>query len=359
MLIKGLGLGGAERQVVDIAIQLQRSSVPVTVAFFLAHKRALVAELEAAGIEVVQLSSRRRVTFRSLWAYLCLIRQRQFTVVHSHLPIPGLVARLGRLVAGYRLIHTEHNLLSRLNPLVATLNRLTYWCNHELVACSEPVWASMARKGRFIDNGVDIQAIDERLAASSVLRRRYDFDKNQVVWVCIANLWPKKNHRLLLHAFARLLESQPDVRLVLIGQDASERRPLERLCLQLSLGEKVIFNGPEQNAVTLLKGADGFVLASDFEGLPLSLLEAMVAGLPAVCTAVGGIPGVLVDHKTGILVEKSDLDGLTAALSKLSADPSLRTAYGSAGRKRVISRYSIDEMCRQLFGLYGLETENK
>jgi len=167
------------------------------------------------------------------------------------------------------------------------------------------------------------------------------------VLVSVGRLQARKRHDLVLRALARV----PEVRLVLVGE-GEERTRLERLAERLGIRGRVAFAGWVGDARTELRGADVFVLASDLEGLPLSVLEAMLARLPVVATDVGSVREAVVDGETGIVVPAGDLDAVIAAIGRLAADRALRERLGAAGRVRVRERFVAEKMAAGFERLY-------
>jgi glycosyltransferase involved in cell wall biosynthesis len=152
--------------------------------------------------------------------------------------------------------------------------------------------------------------------------------------------------------------SPEGVHTVVVG-DGPERAQLEALAGQLGLADRVHLAGHQQDVRPWLAALDVLVLSSDWEGMPNALLEAMAAGLPIVATAVGGVPEVVVDGATGLLVPPGDPSALAEAITRLLRDPDLRRTMGQAGRARVERRFSINETVRLTEELYATLLEEK
>ena len=200
-----------------------------------------------------------------------------------------------------------------------------------------------------IYNGVDWRQIEPG-ASRPELRARLGFDDRAVVAGVIARLTPQKGHFQLLDALARTpgLES---LRLLVVG-DGELRPELESAVTVRRLHERVRFLGMRRDLGDLLAAMDIFVLPSLWEGLPLSLLLAMGAGLPVVATRVAGIPEVVDDEVTGLLVPAGDPAALGSALARLRADAVQRKRLGAAARAAVLPRFGVDAFVRATTGLY-------
>lgn len=166
------------------------------------------------------------------------------------------------------------------------------------------------------------------------------------VWVGV--LAPVKRVDVLLDAVADV----PRLRLVVVG-DGPLRGEVERRCAEPDLAGRVELAGRVDDPSRLVAGADLYVLTSDAENCPLSLLEAMASGLPVVATAVGGVPEVVRDGIDGLLCPAGDVAALTSALGRLAADPYLRSLLGGAARDRVLDGYTLDRCLDGLLASYA------
>ena len=165
----------------------------------------------------------------------------------------------------------------------------------------------------------------------------------------VCGLRPQKALDVLVRAASRLAEQVPDVRVLILG-DGPERERLEALIGELGLGSTVTLLGvwPPDEVADFVEALDVGVLSSDFEGMPLAVMELMAAGKPVVATAVGGVPDLVLDGVTGLLVPPRDADALAAGLGALLDDPARRAALGEAGRERQRSEFDFGRMVRRL-----------
>lgn len=354
MTIKGFGLGGAERHVADSAIELKRRGHDISVSYLLPHKDALVPEIESAGIRVDCIG---RAGFggsiSSLFRLASLLRELRPDVVHSHLPVTGMIARCARLFGTFRLVYTEHNLFQRLHPLTRMVHRLTRYIDDCPISCSQQVADSLPWSSTVVRNGISLNQISSLRGGSLGLRSSLGLPADDTIYMCIANLLKKKNHELLLHAFAKAFGSCGGAQLVLIGQDGTERRNLESMCSELEIGANVHFYGSHPSAARLLADADVFCLSSSFEGLPIALLESMAAGIPAIVTDVGGMPDAVIDQVSGRVVASGNIDQMANAMRQLHDDPDLRRSMGAAAAARVASFFSMEAMVDELTACYA------
>jgi len=355
-LIKGLGRGGAEMLLPAALPWLDRTGFEYHAGFFLPWKDALVPELETGGVPVTCFRVSRHGDPRAVKRLATHIRRQGIDLVHAHLPYTGVAARLAGKLTGVPVVYTEHNLWPRLDPAMRLLNRWTFGWNDFAIAVSQDVAASMRgvdpARLAVIDNGVDCARLAATPDETVAVREELGLEATDFVIGKVANLGPKKNHENLLHAFARFRRDCPRARLVLVGQPCGREAALAQLAADLGVRERVVFAGARADVPRLVRAWDAFVISSNFEGLPVALLEAMALRRPVVATAVGGIPGLIRDGVEGLLVPPRDPERLAAALGRLYADAALRRRLGEAAWERVRSNYGIERMVARVEAIY-------
>jgi glycosyltransferase involved in cell wall biosynthesis len=157
----------------------------------------------------------------------------------------------------------------------------------------------------------------------------------------------------VLFQAARLLVDRqaPPFRIALAGE-GSLRPELEQRARLLGVSDRVHFLGFRNDVRALLPQADAFVLPSHYEGLPLSVLEAMAGGVPVVVTRVGGNPGIVEDGRNGLMIEAGDATALAGAMERLLRDRALSRALGEEGRRRVAERHDIERVAARTYALF-------
>ncbi len=358
LLIKGLGVGGAERLLERSVPYFDRTRFDYHIGYLLPWKDALVPSFELAGIPVHCLNFRGVADIGVLHRLISILRRERIELVHAHLPIPGILARLAKRLARVRLVYTEHNVPSRYGTVTRALNATTYRLNDAVVAVSREVESRVrayVRGGRprvvTIPNAVDPEMFSEKAASREEICRQFGFPADALIVVNVANLVPKKGHRYLLAAARRVVDQEPRVRFLLVGLGPLGPG-LTKEAHQYGLNGHLVFTGFRADAVALMAAADVFVLASVHEGLPVSLLEAMALGRPAVVTRVGGIPEVVLPGETAVLVEPMDVSGLSTAILSLLRDSARRTRMGEMARRHVRGRYGMAQMVRAVEDVY-------
>jgi glycosyltransferase involved in cell wall biosynthesis len=286
-----------------------------------------------------------------------LMRRLKPDLVHIHSSKAGIVGRLGARLVGIPSVFTAHGWVfadgvSWKHKLVGVPSELAFGrlANHIITVSEADHRLTLrykitdAKRVTVVHNG--IEDTPHRLESSL---------GDEVRLVMVARFAPPKDHELLLRAIKNL---QGSWRLLLIG-DGPLRAQAERLAIDLGVADRVEFLGSRPDVPELLAGSDVFVLASNKEGLPISILEGMRAGLPVVASDVGGIPETVRDGENGFLVPRTDPVALRTALQKLIDDPALRQRFGQASRKRFERDFTAQRMFDQTRAIYESVLEMK
>jgi glycosyltransferase involved in cell wall biosynthesis len=357
-VVRSLEVGGGELLAATIAERLDRERFR-SVVFCLQQPGWLARDLEERGVRVVRFGAGEGAKPGLAARVWRALRRERVDVVHCHNTMPLLYGGLAAAAQPLRrpaLVMTKHGRTFwrgwRQGALARWLIRRA-----AVVAVSRDIerllvdggWAA-ARQVRTILNGVDLERFQPGCGRAAA-RGELGWTGDEFVAGVVARLVPDKDHATLLAAFAQLRATLPRARLAVIG-DGPLRGALAQQAAALRLGDSCRFLGERRDVAALLPGFDVFVLASVTEGTPLTLLEAMAAGLPAVVTAVGGMPDVVSPGESGLLVPAADAGGLATALARVAADGDLRRQMGAAGRDQVVERFSLAAMVRKHEQLY-------
>ncbi|MDH4119956.1 MAG: glycosyltransferase [Acidimicrobiia bacterium] len=352
VMIKGLGMGGAEQLIVESARFWDRQRFDYEVGYILPWKNQLVDRIEEAGIRVTCIGGARgSMGLATIRRLRDLIRRFDPHIVHAHLPSTGVMCRL---FSGRPVVYTEHNLADSYRFPTGPANRLTYGRNRAVGAVSEAVASSLAGfpgpDPQVIPNGV---AVDVDPEAPGRVRTELDLPADTNLVVQVGNIRPLKGHQNLIDAAAILQERRGDFAIVGIG---GEKNPgdLERIsdaARQAGVEDRVRFLGRRDDARSFIAAADVFVNPSDVEGLPLVVLEALALSRPVVATAVGGVPSVVIDGETGRLVPPADPRALADAIDSVLSDPE-RASLGLSGASLVSERFGAATMVEAYERIY-------
>jgi glycosyltransferase involved in cell wall biosynthesis len=354
-IITSLGIGGAERLVVSAAAGLPRSRFEQAICC-LADRGPLAAEAEGAGIRVFCVGEYPGVRHPLAFARLVrTIRAYRPTIVHTHLQAANLYGRLAaRLARVPIVVATEHNVYTGKARRYVAVERWLARTTDALIAVSDEVRRFMTHQlglapsaVRIVPNGVTLLAASPSQVAAIQART----GGASLRLGTVASLTAKKGHEHLLRALALVRERGIGCSLVLAG-DGAERERLERLRDELGLAGQVQFLGAVSNVADVLAAVDVFVLPSVVEGLPLALLEAMLAGKAVIATSVGGVPEVVRAGVNGLLVPPANPRGLADAIAALSESPEQRARFGAAARDTIERGFTESVYLESLTAVY-------
>jgi glycosyltransferase involved in cell wall biosynthesis len=207
-----------------------------------------------------------------------------------------------------------------------------------------------------IENGIDAARFEGATTNSTTLRHALGIPLPAPVVGTVGRLSPVKRQDVLIRAFGRMKKVTPEPHLLLVG-DGPLLGELRSLAADLGLSERVHFAGYQSEPERYLGLLSIFALSSDSEGMPVAALEAWAAGIPVVASSVGGLPELVEEGKTGLLVPPRDETALAGAIDQLLADPCRARRMGGAGQKQVETRHSLSRMARAYHDLY-LDIQN-
>ena len=202
---------------------------------------------------------------------------------------------------------------------------------------------------RVIYNGIDFSRLTAR---PNDLREKLGIPAGAIVIATMGSLIPRKGHDVLIRAL-HALPAEPVSPHLVIPSSGSEEAALKKLVQELGLSDRVHFVGNIDHVTRVYRAADIFALASRGDAFGLVRAEAGHFGLPAVSTRVGGIPEVVLDGQTGLLVPPDDVAAFSTALARLIGDPALRAQMGAAARRRVDENFGVRRMAAQFEDLYA------
>lgn len=355
-VITGLGTGGAERQVVDLANRLVELNHIVTICFFTG--RASSYEI-SRKVEVIGLNIKKNLLGIIYLYYHVnkIIRSLKPDIVHSHMIHANIMTRLVRLSCTIpRLICTAHSsyeggrlrmLAYRLTDFLADLST-----NVSVEAVSAFEAAGAVKRGRMVPvyNGVDIERFRSSERVRKELRRTHRVCDDEKVILAVGRLSVAKDYPNLLHAFAKLSREFNDIKLWIVG-DGELRERLEELAISLNVNSNVRFWGVQSNVADWMNAADIFVLSSAWEGFGLVVAEAMACQKLVVASDSGGVKEVLGDY--GFMIPPHDSNALAAALKKaiiLGLHES--NELGLRARERIVENYSLDNAVLRWLRIY-------
>ena len=357
-LLHSLSVGGAEVLAARLARRLRRAFRFVFAC--LDEIGPLGEELRAEGFPVVLLGRKAGLDWGCPLRLSRMLREQQVDVVHAHQYTPFFYALSARLFGAWRpILFTEHGRHQPDYPRPKRMlaNRLFLSRRDRVVGVGAAVRQALinnegipGRRVGVLYNGIDVDAF-AAAADRSAARRELGVGPGEFVLLQVARLDYLKDHATAVRTLARVLTQAPQARLALVG-DGPERPAVEAHVRELGLGDKVRLFGTRADVARLLHGADTFLLTSTSEGIPLTVIEAMAAGLPVVATDVGGMREVVAHGTTGLLAAAKDDTALAGHVLRLASDGDLRLRMGEAGHIRAKQYFDEPRMADDYARIY-------
>jgi sugar transferase (PEP-CTERM/EpsH1 system associated) len=358
-LLHSLCVGGAEVLAARLARQLRDRCRFLFVC--LDEIGTLGEELRDEGFPVHLIGRRPGLDWRCSYRLARLLRQNKVDIVHAHQYTPFFYGMTARFL--YRrpgVIFTEHgrhfpDYPRRKRMLV---NRLLLTRRDRVVGVGEAVRKALIEnegisndRVTVIYNGIALSPFTEKGCDREKVRQEIGIGSDELLILQVARLDYLKDHATAIRTLGHVVGQRPNARLVLVGE-GPERAKIEELSRQAGLENHVQLLGLRKDVSRLLYAADVFLLTSISEGIPLTLIEAMAAGLPVVATRVGGVGEVIEDGTTGLLAPSSDDSALAERILQLAGDRERRMRMGETGRQRATAIFSENRMHGEYLRLY-------
>ncbi len=359
-VISTSGLFGAERVLLELASQSRTLGMNVTIAALKNSSNPNTELAEAArraGLPTLTVPCGGRFDAGVTDMLTEEIRKRGVQLIHSHNYKSNYYARYAASWTGAAWVVTNHGRRAGFKLLAyAMLDALLVRKAGRVVAVSPRIEAQLSTLGikrerlSVIDNGVDFNRFSA-LPLKADAGRLLGISDDAYVIGTVGALTEEKGHKYLLQAVSNLRKTIPGVVCLLVG-DGPERARLESMAQELGIADGVVFAGRRDDVPSLLPRFDLFVLPSLSEGLPMALLEAQAARVPAIATGVGAIPTVIQDGITGLVVPPGDARSLADAILCSQGDTDKARDRALKGYERVREHYSAEKMAQEYLELY-------
>jgi len=349
-------IGGAEQQVLQLATGLATRGWRVSVITLSGNGGDAAKKLHSAGVAFHSLGMRKGLADPRGWLRLhAWIVQNRPDLIHAHLPHASLLARWSRIASPVRVVIDTIHSPAIGGPVRQIAYRLSARLPDVVTAVSHAAagpWleAGLAGDGKLkiVPNGVDTDHWKRDEVARASKRRELGLT-NEFLWLAVGRLDPVKNHATLLRAFGKTAQNS---RLVIAGEGPLHSE-LRSLASELGLRDRVNSPGFQSDVLQWMRAADGFVLCSSWEGLPMTLLEASACELPAVITDIPGSREALPQSLHGAAVPVRDADALAAAMSAMMRMPYPdRREIGRQMRMSVCTRFGLKAVLTQWDDFY-------
>jgi len=358
-IIGGGEFGGAERHILNLAASL--GSTEINLKLCCLYDEPFYQIARQAGVQAWRLPMQGKFDVGIIKRLAALMVEQQVDIVHTHGVRANLLGRLAARMTHRPVMTTVHSLMRMDYPRVLTrlvytfIERSTAPLTHRFLTVSESLKTALAQQGvppkkiSVVYNGIDFTRYD-------MLKGVRDEAAVPTVGV-IGRLHPVKGQQYFLEAAAKVLEDRPDATFMLAGTGADQER-LKNLAERLGISDQVKFLGFVEDVPTLLTGLDLVVIPSLAEGFGLIAAEALALEVPVVATQVGGLPEVVQDHVTGLLVNPADDTSLAKGILWMLNHPHEAKDMAKKGRKFVRQHFSSQAMAERTKQLY-LEVAGK
>jgi sugar transferase (PEP-CTERM/EpsH1 system associated) len=364
-LVYRLDIGGLETVVVNLINHLPKDEFR-HVVISLTQCSDFKERITVPNVGFYQLNKKAGKDLMVWWRLWKILRKLKPDILHTCnlAALEGVIP--ARLAGVPVVIHAEHGRdsydIDGSNKKYLLLRRLLIPFVDRVVAVSQDLSSWLEESAKISPNKIKliINGIESNLPPriknrpQTIPNPKFATPDTFIIGT-VGRMWPVKDHCNLIKAFAHLLslcgEEASRLRLVIVG-DGPQRRELELLACELGINEKLWISGWRKDVGQLLRGMDLFALPSQAEGTPLTIIEAMAAGLPVVATNVGGVANLVIEGKTGSLVPPQNHQDLALALYSYVNDPNLGPKQGLAGRELFLQKFTLEQMVHQYKSLF-------
>ncbi|MDP8219679.1 MAG: glycosyltransferase [Candidatus Theseobacter exili] len=363
-IISDLDMGGAEKLLSDFIEVLDRKRFEIKVIYF-RGTAPLLEGIKSFGVPVTHLKIKKALSPLCFMKLYRILRQERPDIVHTHLILGDFYGITAAKLSGVPVIcSTKHNthyfkfhgnifskidsiLMNMCDKIIAVSNAVRdFYVENEKIPVSK---FEVVRNGVFVEKYNDITV--RPLHGVSLL-------EETPICLCVANFTRQKGHETLLQAWKEIESLSGNPVLLLAGSGPEEKR-LISIVHELNISKSVRFIGTRRDVPELMKKSILVILPSHWEGLGIVLMEAMSSGRAVVATEVGGIPEIVDDGQTGLLVPPNDFAALSVALRALISNEKLRNKMGAAGKNKALSNFGIKMMVDKIESLYASMHKNK
>lgn len=363
-VISRLAKAGTEKHLLNLVSGLDKDKFEISVCCLFEIGYALET-LNRINCKVICLQRKNIYDLRILFDLYRLIKNNKYEIVHTYLFGFHYLANIPAKIAGVPLTISSRRELAKWKKFHhRCLENIGNLFTDRVIACSNAVKEFALKtenlslhKVVVIYNGINV---DEFLPSpkNNQILQEFGLGKASKIVGMVANFSLEKNHRAMLEAIVKVKEKFPLIKCLLVG-DGPLKKEIEGRVGKLELKENVFFASQRDDINQILSVMDIFVLTSLCEGLPNAILEAMGCGLAVVATNVGGVPEVVEDGRSGILVEPTNHIQVAKAVIKLLENEDLRLSLGRRGREIIENRFNFKKMVQEYEDFYGRQIEEQ
>ncbi|MGN0163991.1 MAG: glycosyltransferase [Candidatus Ornithomonoglobus sp.] len=347
-IIPDLALAGAERMMESLTLQLKEEGFDVEVVSLYDYHSDITDNLEKNSIKIHYLKKKKGMDLSMISKLIKLFKQLKPDVVHTHRHVSQYTMPACILAGVPVRVHTVHNMADKESSAKKLQNIFIHHFRMIPVAISDIVQESICKLYNLEKNMVPIVYNGMKLEK---YRRKESYEiKNGIFRIMhIGRFSRQKNHRGLIEGFACFHENYPETKLFLYG-DGELKGDIQALIKKLHLENSVELCGIVDNINEIMCSYDMFILPSDYEGMPITLIEAMASGMPIAASAVGGVPDMIENEINGILTGP-DTDSIANAMKRMYESKELRKKLGSNAVESA-KKYSVENMTKGYLEIY-------
>lgn len=358
-LISSGGLFGAENIVLTLGRNIQDDLYRSVIGVLHDPRRPepeVAEKARAAGVETYILKCNGRFDAVAVLRLRKYLADQRIGILHTHNYKSDAIGALAARLAGVPLAATAHG-FTDMTRAVSFYEKLDRWvlrsCFKKVVTVADDVLKGFPdQKKSVIPNGVDIGQFAGDGQKRTALRKKLNVGDDDVLIGAVGRLSREKNQKMLLDALYPVMREQDHVKVMIVG-DGPKMDELRQFAEARHLADRIMFTGIIRDMTGVYSAMDIFVLSSLTEGVPLTVLEAMAARVPVIATRVGGVPEIIRDDDTGLLVDPRDTDALRVKIESLLNDHGKRQRLAASGFEFVKENYSLGRMCDAYRRVYG------
>ena len=350
-IIPTLGVGGAEKLVTDIGLNINKEKFSITIITLYKNENSIFLEdLKKHNINVIELNKRKGPDLSLILKFNKLFKKDKPDVINTHLYVTPYVCIPAILQKVKIKIHTVHNIATKELPwkFRIIMKMIYHFFGFVPIAISDYIKDTIQKEYNLKSN--EIECIYNGIDTNKFICNQKYIHNDNIVFINVARMSEAKKQILLIEAFKLVNDKYKNTRLHIVG-DGKLRKKIEDKIRELGLEEKVILRGIRKNISKELNNASVFVLSSEYEGLPLSVLEAMASGLPIITTDAGGVIDIVKNNINGIIVQKNNIQALADAMIKICENDNCIKKMGN--ESYLLSKmYDIKKMAKEYENLY-------
>lgn len=355
VLLQGLEMGGLEKMAIDLVNNMP-ANYKICICCY--DKLGSLAKCISSSVEVILLKRRKGFDFSYIIKLTNMLRRKKIDIVHSHNRTAFFYGTIAARIAGIRnIVYTEHGRTEKLSVKTRVAHRLMNRALKKTVVVTRYLKEMLINEEGFNPNKIQIipNGIDGNRFLIKESTLKYEnglfLEKEDKIIVIVARLDPIKNHTLLFKAMELIDKEEHKIKLLVVG-DGPLKSTLIQEVRKKNLHDRIFFLGERDDIPNILAGIDLFVLSSLSEGMSITLVEAMAAGLPIIATEVGGNPDLINHEQNGLLVPTGDEKAMADAILKVLKDTKLARSLGEAARQKFESEYTLEKMVKRYIDVF-------